>query len=465
VAAGVVKILNRETGEVLFEHSGKAEIDETPAQALGRTLIAAVAAGVDLTGAELRDVDATGANLRGAKLAEANVTGGVFDRADLSHADLANLTGLRLSAHGANFSRATMHYAHLWAAELDGADLTSVDAADASFDSAQMPGAQLTGGNFDGADFADASMAGVLATGADFTHATLTSADLRGADFRRTVLLEADLVEVAMEGLRLDNADLTRTDFGPLTLAGRAPTPDGGELFAWRSPRWGDQIAHVGETLTLADFTARLADPAYGATSALRNSFALLLADLRRLDKAGGLGAKASFGWKRRWLTIAAPGAALAGAFAGWMGWLIWTDQMGDFELSHKVILTLMMGAFALLLLTAGFTYLLALFDPRPVVILDAAGVHDRRLTDAPVSWSDLRSLGPMQMNGQDMLALEVERPQRYGLSRYPLFAVNRLSARLLRRPELVIRLTGLDADMQGVIDAIQAAAPEPTAP
>lgn len=464
MSAGVTKILKRETGEVLFEHSPTAGEGQTPARALGHALAAAVAAGVDLTGAELADVDATGLSLRGARLAEANLTGGVFDRADLSHAELSNLTGLRLSAHGANFTRATLQYAHLWAAELDDANLTSVDAADASFDSAQMPRALLAGGHFDGADFADTSMAGVVATGADFTHAVLTYADLRGADFRRAILLEADLTEAATATLRLDNADLSRTDFGALTLAARAPAPGGGELFAWRSARTGDQISHAGETLPIADFAARLADPATDATQTLRTSFELLRVALRRLDKADGVGASAAFGWKRRWLTMASPGAVLGGAFAASMGWLIWTDQMGDFELSHKLILCVMMGAFALLLLTAGFTYLLALFDPQPVVILDSAGVHDRRLTDAPVNWSDLRSIGPMRVNGQDMLALDVERPQRYGLSRFPLFAVHRLSSRLLRRPELVIRMTGLDADLQGLINAIQAVAPEPTA-
>jgi hypothetical protein len=41
------------------------------------------------------------------------------------------------------------------------------------------------------------------------------------------------------------------------------------------------------------------------------------------------------------------------------------------------------------------------------------------------------------------------------------LWALNRLSARLLRRPEISIQLKGLDGDVQAVVEALQRAAPD----
>jgi hypothetical protein len=56
------------------------------------------------------------------------------------------------------------------------------------------------------------------------------------------------------------------------------------------------------------------------------------------------------------------------------------------------------------------------------------------------------------------ILMLQVTAPGRFRLSRNPLWAVNRLCSRLLGRPELSIRMTGLEGNLEALVEAIQAA-------
>ena len=130
---------------------------------------------------------ASGANLRGADLCGANLRGADLCGADLRGADLcgANLRGADL--RGANLYGADLRGANLYGADLYGADLR---------------GADLRGADLRGADLCGADLRADL-RGADLRGANLRGANLRGADLQKaklpapTVVLLASWGEVA----------------------------------------------------------------------------------------------------------------------------------------------------------------------------------------------------------------------------------------------------------------------------
>jgi Pentapeptide repeats (8 copies) len=141
-----------------------------------------LAAGADLTGADLTRADLTDAYLTGADLTDAYLT-----RADLTDAYL---------------TRADLTRADLTRAYLTGADLTDADLTDAYLTRADLTRADLTDADLTGADLTDADLTGADLTRADLTRANLTRADLTDADLTRANLTRADLTD----------ADLTRAD-------------------------------------------------------------------------------------------------------------------------------------------------------------------------------------------------------------------------------------------------------------
>jgi hypothetical protein len=120
-----------------------------------------------LGGAHLFAANLGGANLVGADLSRANLTGANLKDADLS---------------GANLSAASLHRANLSDARLIAASLHRADLSDAN-----LGGANLFAANVGGADLFGASLIGADLTGADLRGADLRDADLSDADFRATV--------------------------------------------------------------------------------------------------------------------------------------------------------------------------------------------------------------------------------------------------------------------------------------
>ena len=136
-----IKIVSRWTREVLWE---------TDAENIGEAVTAAIAAkinlsGANLSGADLSCADLSGANLSCARLSGARLSGAYLSRANLSCARLsgANLSDARLS--GAYLSRANLSGANLSDADLSDAYLSDADLSDAYLSRANLSDADLSG--------------------------------------------------------------------------------------------------------------------------------------------------------------------------------------------------------------------------------------------------------------------------------------------------------------------------------
>jgi hypothetical protein len=169
-----------------------------------------------------------------------------------------------------------------------------------------------------------------------------------------------------------------------------------------------------------------------------------------------------SIGWNRRWTVGAALVSVPLVAMCGWLCQAMLFHGFGDYSDSHRTILGVMFGAFGLLFVGVALTYARASFDEGAVLSLDKAGVHDRRLTKSPIPWAAVDSVMPIQKGAQMMLALNVEKPSVFGLPANPLWAINRLSARMTGQPELSIKATGLAADINAILHAVQTHAVAP---
>ena len=104
-----IKIVSRwNSGTVIFE---------TDAESIGAAVAAAIAAKINLSGADLSDANLSRAYLSGANLSRAYLSGANLSGANLSRADLS----------GANLSRAYLSRANLSDANLSGANLSDAN--------------------------------------------------------------------------------------------------------------------------------------------------------------------------------------------------------------------------------------------------------------------------------------------------------------------------------------------------
>jgi Family of unknown function (DUF5758)/Pentapeptide repeats (8 copies) len=142
------EIKNRFTGSILYQDEAASFV---------ALIQAAVTAGANLYGADLRS-----ANLRSANLRSANLRGADLGGANLRGADLG----------GANLRGADLRGANLRGADLGGANLRS----------ANLRSANLGGANLRGADLGGANLRSANLRGADLRGANLRSANLRGAE-------------------------------------------------------------------------------------------------------------------------------------------------------------------------------------------------------------------------------------------------------------------------------------------
>ncbi|MDB5439596.1 MAG: hypothetical protein JWM33_2023 [Caulobacteraceae bacterium] len=398
-----IEIRDRTDDRLLFAWDLPAGSGATPSQALGLAVQAAKAAGISLAGAALRGVEAAGADLAGVRLRGAELSGGVLDGADLTGADLTGALMLRISAIGARFDRACLEELHAWIGDFSQASFNSAEAVSANFDEACLEGADLRSADFNDASLLSARLAGAQAQGMRLIGADATGADLTDTDLSGATLDHADLRGARLERTKLDGASLIGTRLG------EAP------------PKPFDE-------------------------------------DLDLSPEAKAERETLEVGWRRAWLVRAVPGAVAIAALSGWMAQQLILGTLGsDLSPSGRFILGAMFLAFTLLLGGAALTYGLSLFDKAAVVRLGPAGLEDRRLSAAPIPWSELIAVTPMLHGGQSMLALSLAKPKAYPLPRNPLWAVNRLSARLLGRPELSLRMTGLDAELPTLVSWIKA--------
>jgi len=163
----------------------------------------AVAAGKDLTYANLEGADLKGADLTGANLRRANLRGANLEGANLEGANLAGANLIKANLRSADLRHANLVNANLTYANLYNADLTGANLADAKLADAKPTGATLNGADLRGADL----------SGANLGYADLRGADLRGADLTRAKLEVADL-----RGAKLEGADLTAVGFDGNTI-------------------------------------------------------------------------------------------------------------------------------------------------------------------------------------------------------------------------------------------------------
>ncbi len=165
------EINSRFMGSVLFS---------LETESLKLAVEAGVAAGADLSMANL-----SRANLHGANLSRANLYGANLYGADLS---MANLYGANL--YGANLSRANLHGANLYGANLYGADLSRANLHGANLSRANLYGADLSMADLYGANLYGANLSRANLHGANLSRANLYGADLSGAKIAEDITIE-----------------------------------------------------------------------------------------------------------------------------------------------------------------------------------------------------------------------------------------------------------------------------------
>jgi len=225
----------------------------------------AYCAGADLSHMNLSGMDLTGIDLRGANLQNAT-----FDYAALDGADLRSIVATNASfvhtgmnktyLQNAEFNRyspsecngycgaANLSNAYLLDADLTNADLAYADLTDANLELADLTDANLRYANLTRADLVYADLTDANLELADLTNARL-SADLTGANLYRANLTSADLSIADLTGANLYGADLTNADlvYADLTNANLFYAIVTNAYFygtTWSNTIWTDGIAY-----------------------------------------------------------------------------------------------------------------------------------------------------------------------------------------------------------------------------
>lgn len=202
----------------------------------------------NLRNADLPDLSVPMADLRGAQAAGARLSHGCFDGVQWAGAVLKGAKLDRTRNVCADFERADLRDASLYAADLSGARLANVQAQGADFRFANLSGADFSDANCDSATFANTPLDDVSmqrtrlrkarfvdcrANGLRLTSAsaaksrwervTMKGACIAGADMRRTVMHDCDLTRMNAREAKLDGAqfvacDLRGTQFGSASL-------------------------------------------------------------------------------------------------------------------------------------------------------------------------------------------------------------------------------------------------------
>ena len=175
--------------------------------------------GLDARGTDHTDHDHAGQLLTAVDLSAQPATGASallddadFTNADLSLADLSQVSALRLVGPGLILDGARLSMGQWGEANLTGADLSFVSGSGVDWTDAVLTGATLEFSNLRSSSFVRADLNNVEATDAswvtsDLTGASFVDAVLVGVGLRDSVLVAADL-----SGARLFLADLSRID-------------------------------------------------------------------------------------------------------------------------------------------------------------------------------------------------------------------------------------------------------------
>ena len=151
------------------------------------------AAGSDWTGSQLNDVGLDRAEFARARLVDVR-----FEKVDLNGADLSEV-----DATGSVFVHA----------RLSGADLHGMRAKKASFLESTFRRADLSGADVSGGKFIKSDLVGARLDGADLTEAVLTGVLLQGASLKGAVLRRADLSGADLTGANLSGTELAGARF------------------------------------------------------------------------------------------------------------------------------------------------------------------------------------------------------------------------------------------------------------
>jgi len=146
----------------------------TEAGNLGAAVIAALAEGSVLRGANMSDSDMSGANMSDSDMRGANMSGANMSDSDMSGANMSNS-----DMRGANMSGANMSDSDMRGANMSGADMSDSDMSDSDMRGANMSGANMSGANMSGANMRGANMSGADMSGANIENANFTHADMR----------------------------------------------------------------------------------------------------------------------------------------------------------------------------------------------------------------------------------------------------------------------------------------------
>jgi uncharacterized protein YjbI with pentapeptide repeats len=159
--------------------------------------------GADFTGATLTDVGFNEVDLSKAILRNAQLEGGIWQKVDLSGADLEGARG--------SVQSIVSKFDGLWApwADLPGLGFFG-SGRGAVFAGSNLEGSGFSGSDLTDSDFSNANLSGANLDGADLTGATLRKADLRRATLRFAKLVGADLSEAVY-----DQATIWPDDFDP----------------------------------------------------------------------------------------------------------------------------------------------------------------------------------------------------------------------------------------------------------
>ena len=198
-------------------------------------------------GADLRGMNLTGMDLTGINLRDADMQNTTFDYATLDGADLRSIFASNATFIGTGMNRTFLQFAEFNRYSEDCPDewggsgyCGSADLTDANLRYADLTNARLTYANLYDADLAyanlyDAHLAYTDLRNAALYYADLTDANLRDADLWRASLFYADLTDAY-----LYNADLKFADFTSANInAGTSFTST-----YWHQTEWTDGVRY-----------------------------------------------------------------------------------------------------------------------------------------------------------------------------------------------------------------------------
>lgn len=144
---------------------------------------------------------------------------------------------------------------------------------------------------------------------------------------------------------------------------------------------------------------------------------------------------------------------AVTAALAAWIWYLIgplaagWSWRNGMLMVTKNTVKMVLLTP---LMLAVFATQVWELVGRKPVLILTASGLHDRRLTRGPLLWSQIERIIVYRKGWQYVAQIEPKalttESHDMGLGPMPVYAFNRLCARFLKRSELIVGLGGMTA-------------------